>query len=515
MNAETPLNKLCQTADFDGLRPCLAELGIPHVPGREHRKQWEVAMAVRAFRAHVPQRPVRALGVGAGLEPTTFWLTNHCEQVHATDLYADPGAWQQSAPPRMLLDPASVEQAFPWNPRRLIVQHMDGRALRYEDATFDFVYSSSSIEHFGQFADVGRAMLEIARVVTPGGIVSLSTEFKLAGPGKGFHNVLTFTPVELCALIEAAGLRFLDAPDLTPDPGPVHSFAAVLEADRTRGIWTPHVKLEFEGYVWTSVHLALLRPDGERDPRGIRAGEWLRRRSEFGIRSGYRHRAAPEAFDDTPNRDQWQDDVYRLARDDAQRILDVGCGSAFKLLKYFGDRATTGLEVEPTLGWLREHHPERDWRLADFDATLAESFDLVLCVDVIEHVPDPDALLAFLARLNARRYVLSTPDRDACVRELGAPPDGPPLNPAHAREWNRAEFAAFVGRRLRVLEHLPADNCGQVVIATAPAGAGPRFTATSRAAACETARADRAPAATRSAPRSAAPPSARGGPRGR
>ncbi len=62
------------------------------------------------------------------------------------------------------------------------MQHIDGRWLRFPDETFDGIYSSGSIEHFGGLDFVANAAFEMGRVLKPGGVLTLSTEFKIAGP---------------------------------------------------------------------------------------------------------------------------------------------------------------------------------------------------------------------------------------------------------------------------------------------------------------------------------------------
>ncbi len=87
---------------------------VPHLPagypkGAEHRKDWEVAMAVRAldhFGALGPESIV--LGVAAGVEDTLFYLTTRARQVFATDRYLQPGAWMPLAPPVMLAEPHAL-----------------------------------------------------------------------------------------------------------------------------------------------------------------------------------------------------------------------------------------------------------------------------------------------------------------------------------------------------------------------------------------------------------------------
>jgi ubiquinone/menaquinone biosynthesis C-methylase UbiE len=56
---------------------------------------------------------------------------------------------------------------------------MNALDLRFADESFDFVWSLSSIEHFGSHAAAADAMREMARVVRPGGIVAVATELLL------------------------------------------------------------------------------------------------------------------------------------------------------------------------------------------------------------------------------------------------------------------------------------------------------------------------------------------------
>ncbi len=196
--------KLCNVEDFahpevrDVIRAVfphdLVRLGPEFPAGFEYRKHWEVAMAVRTLAdLGVAHGRAEVLGIGAGDEPTIFWLTTRVKRVFATDLYLDPGVWSEFASSSMLLDPARHWPSA-WNPRKLVVQHMNALDLAYEDASFDAVFSSSSIEHFGTPNDVRRSAEEMCRVLKPGGVLSLSTEFLVDGPSPGVPGCLMFTP---------------------------------------------------------------------------------------------------------------------------------------------------------------------------------------------------------------------------------------------------------------------------------------------------------------------------------
>lgn len=150
-----------------------------------------------------------------------------------------------------------------------------------------------------------------------------------------------------------------------------------------------------------------------------------------------------EFFDNTTNKDEWQLQVYQYARavfDQVgfHKVADVGCGSGYKLVKFFDDASTVGYDLEPTLSWLRNKYPKKKWTLSDFGSKDVSPVDLVISSDVVEHVSDPDAYMRYLLKFNAQYYVVSTPDRD-----LLSASSGPPVNPAHVREWTHDEFANY------------------------------------------------------------------------
>ena len=146
-------------------------------------------------------------------------------------------------------------------------------------------------------------------------------------------------------------------------------------------------------------------------------------------------------------------------------ILDIGCGSAFKLLYYFSDMNTVGIEVNTTYDFLKEKYPDRTWITSDEPANFPSDADIIICADVIEHVRDPDELLATIMKVRFKYLFLSTPERDL-VR--GRVDYGPPDNKAHVREWNQAEFHEYISRYFSIVAHTitNTEQATQLIICT-------------------------------------------------
>ena len=86
------------------------------------------------------------------------------------------------------------------------------------------------------------------------------------------------------------------------------------------------------------------------------------------------------------------------------RVLDVGCGGGL-LCEAFAraGASVTGIDLAPgMIEVARLHATEQaldiDYRLCDAD-TLEGGYDVVSCMEMLEHVPDPAKMVATLARL--------------------------------------------------------------------------------------------------------------------
>ena len=282
----TPLRRhyvtLCDLRDFDDAAIQERIDGI--VPGLEpqerlHRKNWEYAMLTLFLEdSGVLGEETRILSVGAGHEAVLFWLANRVAKVVATDIYGEGTFSAGEADRTMLGDPASFAP-YPYRESHLEVLHMDAKQLDFEDDSFDAVFSLSSIEHFGSWADIRRSAQEMGRVLRPGGAAFIATECfvgrSLLAPravqeaaARAGWEIRVFTPSTLVSeIVEPSGLELMQSVDGSrPESGgntfELHGGGRITS---TTGADYPHIAVRVERFglhtqSWTSVGLALSKP---------------------------------------------------------------------------------------------------------------------------------------------------------------------------------------------------------------------------------------------------------------
>jgi SAM-dependent methyltransferase len=197
-------------------------------------------------------------------------------------------------------------------------------------------------------------------------------------------------------------------------------------------------------------------------PVGIPHGTGdLSAKPDFKLPANYVSRPAPVYFDDAPYVDSrivHQPEVYQAADYFLQvtgrgTIIDIGCGNGRKL-RSVRARRHIGIDFGQNLSFCRGHYGSwGEWIEADFSredclriAELADEQSVVVCADVVEHLLNPEPLVALLAACYRRGAIVltSTPDR---ILVRGANHRGPPPNPSHIREWALQEYVEFLGAR--------------------------------------------------------------------
>ena len=173
--------KVCDTADwFDPAFSSIITSELHEVP-RLHRKQWEFAIIFdRLLKAGVLRHDAIGISFGAGRERLLYTLANHVQQLWATDLYSDTTIWSEARTDNLDQFLRS-NPLFPSRLDRLSARHMDMRQIDFPDESFDFAYSSSSVEHIGDWDDFRAHLAEVKRTLKPGGVYVMTTEF-IYGP---------------------------------------------------------------------------------------------------------------------------------------------------------------------------------------------------------------------------------------------------------------------------------------------------------------------------------------------
>ena len=144
----------------------------------------------------------------------------------------------------------------------------------------------------------------------------------------------------------------------------------------------------------------------------------------------------------------------------AESVLDAGCGEGETLARLgdvLGERVAAIDILDECVAYTKRRPPHVDASTASvyelpFDD---RSFDLVLCLEVMEHLGRPADALRELSRVSRGHLVVSVPYepyfrigslmRGKYVRGLGD-------HPEHVNHWNRRSLPAFLQAEVDVAE---------------------------------------------------------------
>jgi SAM-dependent methyltransferase len=149
------------------------------------------------------------------------------------------------------------------------------------------------------------------------------------------------------------------------------------------------------------------------------------------------------------------DELWERARPGS--VLDVGCGEGVLTEEWagrVGDGRVVGIDLDdPKLRteWEARRRVNLEFR-AEEATSLSfadDEFDLAAAIEVLEHVPEPEATLAEMARVARSRLLVSVPReplwrglnmaRGAYWRSLGN-------TPGHVNHWSKRAFVSLLSR---------------------------------------------------------------------
>lgn len=136
-------------------------------------------------------------------------------------------------------------------------------------------------------------------------------------------------------------------------------------------------------------------------------------------------------------------------------VLDVGCGEGFTLMRLHKEKIgkkLSGIDnMEQAIKLGKKLHPQFKIEKGDIYKLPYKdnSFDLVLCMEVLEHLENPVAALKELKRVSKKYVLLSVPNeplftiqrffRGQNIKKLGS-------HPEHIQHWSTTSFKKLVSQ---------------------------------------------------------------------
>ncbi len=150
-----------------------------------HRKVWEFAFITQALHERDMLRPGRSgLGFAVGQEPLSACFANMGCTILATDLAHEEAAkseWIKTGQHADSLDQLNLRGLCPPDDfgRRVSFRYVDMRSIPDDLGTYDFVWSSCSLEHLGSLELGEKFIHDSLKFLKPGGVAVHTTEYNL------------------------------------------------------------------------------------------------------------------------------------------------------------------------------------------------------------------------------------------------------------------------------------------------------------------------------------------------
>jgi 2-polyprenyl-3-methyl-5-hydroxy-6-metoxy-1,4-benzoquinol methylase len=144
-------------------------------------------------------------------------------------------------------------------------------------------------------------------------------------------------------------------------------------------------------------------------------------------------------------------------------VLDVGCGEGVLTVEWaerIADGRIVGIDLDDEklrAEWETRARPNLEFRCEEATRLSFgdDEFDLASAIEVLEHVPDPEATLAEMARVARRHLLVSVPReplwrglnmaRGAYLRDLGN-------TPGHVNHWSKRSFTRMLERHGTIVD---------------------------------------------------------------
>ena len=244
---------------------------------QSHRKYWEWAYMAQALHERDMLRPGRSgLGFAVGQEPLTAMFASLGCRVVPSDLAteeAEEKGWTKTKQHAANLDALNAKGVCPDDVFRdnVSFRHVDMNRIPDDllQGTFDFCWSSCSMEHLGSI-DLGeRFFVNSLRCLRPGGVAVHTTEFNLSSRSETTRtgNTVMFLrrDVERMAdTVRSLGC-FIDI-DWSEGDGPfdrdvdMPPWEGKWDPGAAAHTWEPHLKLIHDNHVITSIGLIVEKP---------------------------------------------------------------------------------------------------------------------------------------------------------------------------------------------------------------------------------------------------------------